>query len=165
VVKTPSPDFLALLRTLLEHKVDFIVVGGVCGVLHGAPFSTFDLDIVHSREAGNLERLRKALEALGARYRTPGHKNVKPSRSHLSSPGHQLLMTTAGPLDLLGTIGKGRAYHDLLGETTELDLDEGWRVRLLDLAALIRIKAETAQEKDKAQLAVLRRTLEEQRKR
>jgi hypothetical protein len=164
-VKTPSPDFLALLRALLEHKVDFIVVGGVCGVLHGAPLSTFDLDIVHSRAAGNLERLMKTLEALGARYRTPGHEKVKPSRSHLSSPGHQLLMTTAGPLDLLGTIGKGHAYDDLIAETVELDLGAALRVRVLELPALIRVKEETAQEKDRAQLALLRRTLEEKPRR
>lgn len=156
-----STDFLAILRTLREHQVDFIVVGGVCGVLHGAPISTFDLDVVHSREPSNLDRLRRALEGLDARYRTPGHENVKPSHGHLASPGHQLLMTGAGPLDLLGTIGRDHGYEDLLRDTIELDVGEGLSVRLLDLPALIRVKEETAQEKDKAQLAVLRRTLEE----
>lgn len=73
-------------------------------------------------------------------------------------------MTEAGPLDLLGTIGEGHGYDDLASETTELDVGEGLKVRVLDLPALIRIKAETAQEKDKAQLAVLRRTLEEKSK-
>ena len=43
-MKVPSPDFLALLRTMVEHGVDFIIVGGVSAVLHGAPITTFDLD-------------------------------------------------------------------------------------------------------------------------
>jgi len=60
----PSVDYLAILRTLRRHKVDFIIVGGVCAVLHGAPLATFDLDVVHSRELRNLARLRAALEPL-----------------------------------------------------------------------------------------------------
>jgi len=86
-------DFLAMLRALLHHEVDFIVVGGVAAALNGAPLTTFDLDVVHSREAGNVERLLAALEDLRARSRLHGESEVKPDRSHLSSAGHQLLMT------------------------------------------------------------------------
>jgi hypothetical protein len=136
----------------------------VCGVLHGAPISTFDLDIVHSREPHNLDRLLKALAALNARYRTPGRADLMPTRSHLACPGHQLLMTEAGPLDLLGAIGKGHGYEDLVSETVELDVGKELSVRVLDLPALIRVKQETALEKDKAQLAVLQRTLDEKSK-
>ncbi len=46
-----------MLRTLAERRVDLIVAGGVCAVLHGAPLTTFDLDIVHSRHSENVERL------------------------------------------------------------------------------------------------------------
>jgi len=42
-----------MLRVLRGHQVDFIVVGGVAAVLQGAPVSTFDVDVVHSREEGN----------------------------------------------------------------------------------------------------------------
>lgn len=160
-MKGATPDFLKILRILREEQVDFIVVGGVCAVLQGAPITTFDLDVVHSREPGNLEHLLAALKKLGAHYRTPGKERKAPNRSHLSSEGHQLLMTQAGPLDLLGIIGKGRGYEDLLGESDELEIGEGIRVRVLSLAALIKVKEETAGEKDKAVLSVLRRTLEE----
>ena len=40
----PELDIEAILRALAGHGVDFIVVGGVCAVLHGAPVATFDLD-------------------------------------------------------------------------------------------------------------------------
>ena len=36
-MQNTTSDFLEILRALSEHKVDFIVVGGVCTVLHGAP--------------------------------------------------------------------------------------------------------------------------------
>ena len=135
----PKPDFLAILGTFCDRHVDFIIVGGVAGVLQGAPISTFDLDVVHSREPGNLHRLLGALNALGAHYRTPGGKDLRPQHSHLASTGHQLLMTEAGPLDLPGTIGKGHAYDDLVAQAIELEVGEGIKVHVLDLAALVRI--------------------------
>ncbi len=160
-MKKPRLDFLAILRTLAAHEVDFIVVGGVCGALHGATITTFDLDIVHSREPENLRRLMKALDALGARYRTPGAASRKPDLTHLASEGHQLLKTNGGPLDLLGTIGDGHSYQDLVPESAPISAGKGIRVRILNLQALIRIKKETAQEKDKVALLILQRTLEE----
>ncbi len=159
--RKPEPDFLAILRILAKHRVDFIVVGGVCAVLHGAPISTFDLDVVHSRQPENLRRLLTALAALGAYYRIQPERKAKPGLLHLASAGHQLLMTRFGPLDLLGAIGRGDAYQDLLVHTVEMRIDRGLKVRVLNLDRLIQVKAETAGEKDKAVLPVLRRTLEE----
>jgi len=129
--------------------------------LQGAPLTTFDLDVVHSREPANIDRLLVALESLDAHYRIPGAAKRKPDRSHLLSPGHQLLMTRAGPLDLLGTIGHGHSYDDLIGKTIELEIGRGLRVRVLELKALVEIKQETAGEKDQVALIVLRRTLQE----
>lgn len=157
----PKPDFLAILKTLAEYKADFIVVGGVCAVLHGAPVSTFDLDLVHSRTPDNIDRLMSALESLEAYYRGQGTRIIKPKQVHLLSPGHQLLMTRAGPLDLLGVIGKGRGYQELLKNTVEVQVSSHLKVRILDLDTLIKVKEETARERDKAVLPVLRRTLEE----
>ncbi len=155
------PDFLALLRTLLEHRVDFIVVGGVCAVLHGAPMTTFDLDVVHSRSPENIERLLSALDSLNAYYRTHPGKRLLPTSSHLTSPGHQLLMTRFGPLDLLGSLAGGRSYGDLLPETIILPVGESLSVRVLNLEMLIQVKEETGQDKDKAVLPLLRQTLRE----
>jgi len=162
-MEQPKPDFLYILRTLSKYEVEHIIVGGVCAVLHGAPISTFDIDLVHSREPGNLKRLLKALEELEAYYRDPAGRVIKPEESHLSSPGHQLLMTKGGPLDLLGEIAKGRGYKELLKNTVTLKISEDLKVRLLDLQTLIETKEEAAREKDKAVLAILRRTLEEKK--
>jgi len=163
VEKNQLPDFLEILKILTKHKVDFIVVGGVCAVLHGAPVTTFDLDLVHSRSSQNLASLMSALNELDAFYRGRGDQRLKPKRSHLSSPGHQLLMTNAGPLDLLGTIGVGHSYKDLLKHTVELEAG-GLRLRILNLEKLIEIKKETITDKDKAMLPILQRTLEEKQK-
>jgi hypothetical protein len=155
------PDFLLILRTLSAHDVEFIIVGGVCCVLHGAPISTFDLDLVHSRAPDNVERLLTALKELDTRYRDPGRRLIRPGKAHLSSPGHQLLMTKGGPLDLLGEIGDHRDYNQLLPNTVTIQVSPGLRVRVLTLEALIEEKEEMGREKDKAVLAILRKTLEQ----
>jgi hypothetical protein len=143
--------------------VDFIVVGGVAAVLRGAPVSTFDLDVVHSTATENIGRLLAALEDLDACYRAQPERRLRPNMTHLASPGHQLLMTRFGPVDLLGTIGKGRSYQDLLPHAVEMDLGKELRVWVLDLETLIAVKEELGGEKDLATLPVLRRTLEESR--
>jgi hypothetical protein len=163
-VKKPKPDYRAILPTLAAHQVEFIVVGGVAAVLEGAPVATFDLDVVHSRQPENVQRLLAALEELEARHRMPGKENAKPEPSHLLSPGHQLLMTRSGPLDLIGPIGAGGGYSELIRETSERDLGGGLRVRVLGLPAQNRIKQELARDRDLAVLAILRRTLEEKGK-
>jgi hypothetical protein len=166
-VQPVTLDFRTILQVLTDHQVAFIVVGGVSAVLQAAPLNTFDLDLVHSREPENLARLLAALQNLDAYYRGQGRRRIKPDLSHLDSPGHQLLTTRSGYLDMLGTVGSvgaERGYKELLPRTVEMDLGGGLRVRLLDLPTLIELKEEAGRDKDKAVLPVLRRTLEEQQK-
>ncbi len=153
------PDFLSILETLSEHRVDFIVVGGVAAVLQGAPVATFDLDLVHSRLPANLTRLVSTLDILDAHYREHPDKRIVPTASHLAGPGHHLLITHAGPLDLLGAVSKGLEYKDLLEHALVMEITPALKVRVLDLAMLIELKEELRTEKHLAVLPVLRRTL------
>ena len=156
----PDADFLSALRALSEGGVSFVIVGGIAAVLNGAPVTTFDLDIVPARDDENIANLARVLEALGASYRTHPGRQIKPSVSHLSSPGHHSLMTNCGPLDVLGTIGRGLEYQALLPHTVEMQLGQDLQVLVLTLEILIALKEELGSEKDLAVLPVLRRTLE-----
>jgi predicted nucleotidyltransferase len=161
----PERKLVATLRALHEGGVEFILVGGLAAVLQGAPIDTFDIDVVHSREAENVARLQPVLEALDAVFRIQPARRLKPNASHLASAGHLNLITRYGPLDLLGTIGRDLGYRELLPHSVDLDISEGLRIRVLDLETLIALKEELAGEKDRAALPILRRTLEERRKR
>jgi predicted nucleotidyltransferase len=159
-----NTNFLKVLRTLTEHGVEFIVVGGVSAVLQGAVVYTADVDVVHRRTPENIQRLLRALDVLDAYYRLQPSRRLKPNASHVASPGHQLLTTSAGHLDLLGTIGESLSYEDLVERSEEMPIGEGFRVRVLDLDLLITLKQEAGREKDLAVLPILRRTLEEKRR-
>ena len=157
-------QYRTILRKLADHGVDFIVVGGVAAVVAGAPVNTFDVDVVHSREAANIARALNALADLGAHYRLHP-KRLMPNESHLASPGHQLLMTEFGALDLLGTVGKGLTYADLLPNSSMREISAGLFVRVLNLETLILLKEEAGRDKDLAVLPTLRATLAEIRQR
>ena len=152
-------ELISILGVLTSHAVDYVVVGGVSAVLQGAPVSTFDLDVVYSTEADNIQRLLAALAELDALYRLQPERALRPDSSHLAAAGHQLLITRFGPLDVLGSIGHGRRYDDLLPHTREIEVRAGLRIRILDLETLIATKEETGQEKDLAALPILRSTL------
>jgi hypothetical protein len=145
---------------MVKNGVDFIIVGGVSAVLQGTPVTTFDLDLVHSRKPENITRLLSALQDLDAYYRGRRTHIIRPGRPHLAASGHQLLMTRFGPLNMLGTIGAGHDYDDLLKHTIEMQIDD-LRLRVLDLQTLIKVKEEVGHDRDKAMLPILRRTLEE----
>jgi hypothetical protein len=157
-------DFLGLLRLLREAGVEFVVVGGLAAVLNGAPVNTFDVDIVAARDAVNVGKLIGVLELVDALYRMQPERRLRPNASHLSSPGHKNLITRYGPLDVLGTIGKGLGFEDLAQESSEMEIGGGVRVRVLGLEKIIALKEELGGEKDRAVLPVLRRTLEQKRR-
>jgi hypothetical protein len=149
-----------VLRRLAAGEVEFIVVGMMAGVLRGAPVLTVDLDLVHRRTARNVARLLRVLGRLDATYRHDPRR-LRPGESHLMGPGHQLLTTTHGDLDCLGSVGEGQTYEDLLDRAPALEVGEGLSVRVLDLPTLIELKEKAGRPKDLAVLPVLRATLAE----
>ncbi len=60
-------DPVRLIELLHHHSVDYVVVGGYAGLLHGATRPTIDLDVVPGWNKDNLERLCVALRSIDAR--------------------------------------------------------------------------------------------------
>jgi hypothetical protein len=156
-----SGDFLTLLLALSSAGVEFVLVGGLAAALNGATNQTIDLDIVPARNEGNLTKLLNVLDSVDAIFRIQPSRRMKPNMSHLQSIGHKNLITRFGPLDVLGTIGRGLSYEDLLPHSIEMEIGDGVRVRVLDLATIIAIKEELGSEKDLAVLPLLRRALKD----
>jgi hypothetical protein len=155
-----SQKTLAALRLLSEQRIEYIVVGMVAGVLHGAPVTTFDLDIVHHRTIDNVDRLLTVLQQIRAVYRGDP-RNLTPDHPRLMGPGHHLLTTTLGDLDLLGAITDEKTYEDLLDDSEFVQLGDGLHTRIVTLTTLIALKRRTGRPKDIAVLPVLEATLAE----
>jgi hypothetical protein len=115
---------------------------------------------VHDRAPANVARLLAALTDLDARYRDLTGRDLRPEAHGLEGEGHHLLLTRCGPLDVLGRIGAGRGYQDLISDSAMRSIGD-LSVCVLGLEALIRSKVEAGRDKDRAVLPILRRTLEE----
>lgn len=147
-------DVGELLRRLVDAGVEFVVVGGAAAVLHGAPITTEDLDIVHRRTPENVSRLKGLLHELDAHVREIADRRLAPQESALLGEGHVLLSTRLGPLDCLGALVDGRGFEELVSHSESIE-DEGAEFRVLDLSTLIDIKTKTGRAKDRLMLPVL----------
>jgi hypothetical protein len=153
-------DLDALIGALISAGVELIVIGGAAAVLHGAPITTLDLDIVYRQTPANLDRLLAVLRSLDAVVRDAAGRHVRPTRAHLEAGGQLLLSTALGPVDAMGRLHDGRGFDDLLSHT-EAVADEELRFRVLDLPTLIEVKTAAARAKDRLVLPILLALLEQ----
>ena len=66
-----ASNFLQILNDLHDHRVEFVIVGGVAAALHGGSRVTFDLDVVPSLAQESWTAAVDLLWSLGARPRIP----------------------------------------------------------------------------------------------
>ena len=66
----PSPE--DVFKTLNDHGVAYIVVGGIAALMHSSPYPTFDTDVCPETSPENLERLAAALRQMDAKIFRPG---------------------------------------------------------------------------------------------
>jgi hypothetical protein len=160
----PAPlDPECIFRALRDHAVDYVLIGGLAGVLHGSPAMTNDADIVPAKDRDNLERLANALRSLDARLRvadTPDGVPFDPHPALLESMATLNLTTSCGDLDLTFAPAALDDYAALVERSDEFDID-GVRVRVAALRDVIRSKEAAGRAKDHATLPVLHALEEE----
>ena len=150
----PQADLDSLLDALGASGVEFIVVGGAAAVLHGAPITTQDVDIVHKTDEENVGKLLSVLETLDVRIRDAADRAIPMEASALRGTGQVRLSTSRGPLDLLCRLHDGRGFDELVAHT-ETVTDGAVTLRILDLPTLIEIKSNTGRARDQLMVPVL----------
>lgn len=144
--------------------VEFVLIGGVAGIVHGSARITYDVDLVYSRSTGNIARLVEVLHPHNPYPRdVPEGLPFTWDTKTVSSGLNFTLTTRLGDLDLFGEVIGGGTYHNLVPHSVEIDAF-GVRFRCVDLPTLIRIKAAAGRAKDREAIAELRVLLEEQNK-
>lgn len=148
-------DPVAALQILVDHKVDFVVIGGIAARLWGSPTVTRDLDICYSRAPANLERLALALQQVHAKLR--GVNAELPFRLDartLAAGDSFTFKSDVGDLDCLGTPTGTGGYGDLKASAERLDVD-GLKVWVTSLVDLIEMKRAAGRDKDRIELEIL----------
>lgn len=150
----------AILRRLHDHQVEFVVVGGMAGIIHGSSIVTEDLDICAPFTAVNLSRLLAALQDSNPRHRMPTHQPpVSTNPETLATCKNLYIQSDLGQLDILSTIDDVGSYEQAYLHSTAVDLG-GLALRVLNLDALIRAKAAISRPKDRQAVAELKALLE-----
>lgn len=145
-----------LLRALVEHEVEFCVVGAVAAWLQGNPTVTLDLDVMPRKDLENADRLAAALNSIGA-HPHGGSDATELEGADFLGWQTQRFETEAGPLDVVPLATGIGGYEDVA--TIELTLGD-IAVRVLTLDEVIASKEELGRPKDTAALPALYATRE-----
>jgi hypothetical protein len=143
-------DAKPMLRALLEHQVDFVVIGGLAGMARGSSYPSFDLDVAYAREEENFERLAEALTELGATLRgAPIGVPFQLDARALKAVTNFTFDTRHGSLDIVGDATGAPSYAKLKEHAgTPLEID-GEPVLVASLDHLIAMKEAAGRTKDK----------------
>lgn len=137
-----------LLSRLKEHEVEFVIIGGVCGVLHGASLVTLDLDICCRFTRENLLRLETSVKDLHPRHRLAANKLPFELTDELCDRLKNIYLNTdLGILDCLSEVAGIGDYDQVFQQSVLHSLSYG-EFRMLNLDALIAAKFAVGREKD-----------------
>jgi len=154
-------DLEQILPALSGAQVEFIIVGGVAAIVHGSARLTQDLDVVYRRSPDNISRLASALKPF-----TPYLRDAPPGlpfrwdAETIQRGLNFTLVTSVGPLDVLGEIAGGGTYDSLIEHSRKLSVF-GIECYCLGLDRLIQAKRDAGRPKDLEVIAELEALREE----
>ncbi len=160
-------DTERILRALDDHGVDFVLIGGIACLMHGASRVTVDADVVAASTQRNLGQLFAALEDLGAavlvsvrrREMEDGEpwevEHLRRGPEAMAEVDAWHFTTDAGPLDVVFAAAGVGSYEDHLDHAEPFEVF-GIRVLVAGLDDLISSKETLMRGKDISILSELR---------
>jgi predicted nucleotidyltransferase len=158
-----SPDFEAILRSLVESNVRFVLIGGLAMIAQGTANLTRDVDCLYARDPENIARIVQALQASHPRLRTP-HEPIPVlwDTDFFKNVLNVTLSTDFGPIDLLAEAPGVQSFEEIWTQSQEMRLF-GLPVRVASVEDLLRMKLATGRPKDREhamQLQALKKMLD-----
>ena len=138
----------ALLMRLKDSGVDFVVIGGVCVVFHGAKLATFDLDICCPFGEANVRRIESAVQDLHPVHRLTANKlPLEMTRGSFGELKNLYLQTDLGKLDCMSEVAGIGDFEAVFKQSVVASFSYG-QFRFLNLDALIVAKKTVGRERD-----------------
>jgi hypothetical protein len=147
-------DAERILRTLAEHRVDYVLIGGLAVQTHGHVRTTNDADLIPAPDPPNLMRLAAALRALDARVLNAGEEDTVVDAKMLPRATIWQFVTREGGIDVVHEVPGGRPYAELSERALRVRLGD-IDVPVVDLDDLIRMKLARGRPVDLADVAAL----------
>lgn len=160
----PSLRLRELLEVLDRHAVDFIVIGGIAGIIHGSAYPTYDFDVLYARDEKNLERMAAALRDLHVTLRNaPPDLPFQIDARTLAAGCNFTFESDLGSFDILGEADGMRSY-DRMRMDAKPDTAWGFPIRVASIDDLIRMKRAAGRAKDRLMVEELVVIAENQRR-
>lgn len=156
-----SFDPIRILRQLSADGVEFVLIGGMAGRVHGSPTVTNDLDICYRRTRANCERLAKTLHELRARLRDfPPELPSRIDATSIWQGDNFTFVTQAGFLDCLASPEEGAptGYEHLADNALTVTIVDA-AILVCSIEDLIRMKEAAGRPKDLIEVEVLKAVL------
>jgi hypothetical protein len=147
-------DAERILRTLAQHEVDYVLIGGLAVQTHGHVRTTNDADLIPAPDSANLERLAAALRSLGARVLNPGEENTEIDARMLPRATIWQFASRDGGIDVMHEVPGGRSYDELSEGALHVRLGD-IEVPVVGLDDLIQMKLAHGRPVDLADVASL----------
>jgi predicted nucleotidyltransferase len=147
-------DAERILRTLAEHGVRYVLIGGLAVQTHGHVRTTNDADLIPAPDPANLERLASALRALDARVLNEGHEETAVNAGMLPRATIWQFATRDGGIDVMREVPGGSPYSVLSERALHVRLGDV-EVPVVNLDDLIRMKLARGRPVDLADVAAL----------
>ncbi|HUR45423.1 MAG TPA: hypothetical protein VMZ27_06030 [Candidatus Saccharimonadales bacterium] len=149
-------DDKGLLLRLKQNEVEFVIIGGVCGIMHGVTLVTLDLDVCCRFSPQNLRRIENAVKDTHPVHRLTANKLPLQLTDELCSRLQNLyLHTDVGILDCLSEVRGIGDYDKALANSVTFRMSFG-DFQILSIDALIAAKAAVGRERDLAAVKQLR---------
>ena len=153
------------VRAFHQAGIDFVLIGGVAMIAHGANVQTQDADFAYAVAPENLERLVAFLPTIHARVSgRPAGDNFVITPATLAGVRFLNLYTDLGEIDLMRDIPGIDSLTGLAERAVPMDLG-GFVVRVASLDDLIAMKRAANRPKDQAhlyELLALKKLIEEE---
>jgi hypothetical protein len=147
-------DAERILRALAEHRVDYVLIGGLAVQTYSDRRTNNDADIVPAPDPANLERLAAALRSLGARVLSPGYENAEIDARMLAEATIWQFTTRDGGVDVIHEVPGGGPYEELRQRVLDVKLGD-IEVPVVGLDDLVRMKLARGRPVDLADVAAL----------
>jgi hypothetical protein len=155
MVETETPlDAERILRTLAEHEVDYVLIGGLAVQTHGHVRTTNDADLIPAPDPANLQRLAEALRSLDARVLNPGEEHTEIDAKMLPRATIWQFVTRDGGIDVMHEVPGGRSFGELSRGALRVRLGD-FDVPVVGLDDLIQMKLARGRPLDLADVASL----------